>query len=145
MWQIHPCKPGQNFSCKWKLKSFQLTETLGWPDCCWHVFVSYKLPLGLGFTTKWLQSLEMLLKYLYNLADTVNIDERNFNRWIHLVRKINWQWGMKFKWDGEIHQVDRRTSVPKPAKLSTLSKKLQYTCFPVNFADFFRTTFLQNF
>ena len=29
--------------------------------------------------------------------------------------------------------------------LQLYQKKLWYTCFPINFAEFFRTTFLQNF
>ena len=104
-------------------------------------FFSYKLPLGLGFTTKWLQSLEMLLKCLDNLVDTVNIDERNFDRWIHLARKINLQGEMKFKWDGEIHQVDRRTSIPKTVKVATLSKKTLIHMFSCKFCWIFQNNF----
>ena len=51
-------------------------------------------------------------KFRELIADIVNIDEGNFNRWTHLARKINLQWEMRFRWDGEIHQVDRRTPVP---------------------------------
>ena len=37
-WHIHPWKPVGNFSCKQKLKSSQLTNSLGWPGWSRDVF-----------------------------------------------------------------------------------------------------------
>ena len=77
----------------------------------------------------------MLLKYLENLV------EGNFSRWTHLARKINLQGEMKLEWDGEIHQADRRTSVPKSAKLATLSKKTPIHMFSCKFCWIFENNF----
>ena len=83
----------------------------------------------------------MLLKNLENLFDTVNIIEGNFNRWTHLSRKINLQGEMKFKRDSEIHQVDRRTPVPKSAKFTTLSKKTSIHKFSCKFCWILQNNF----
>ena len=104
------------------------------------VWISY---MQCSYQTQWLMGLGNCITYKRNMKSWTNL-EHDTIKVLNLAQKQPPKVCFEKRCSEKFHITRRKTPVPESFFNKVAKKRLWHRCFPVNFAKFLRTPFLQN-